>query len=97
MEVFSTFDAYTNILNLDGLKCELKSVYVTDFAKHTSSIQEVAEIIREFELNQVLAEVTKLLRLTLTIPATNASRERLFSSRKCLNYYELFPKGTAIK
>ena len=33
-----------NILDLDGLKCKLKSVYATDFAKQTLSIREVAEI-----------------------------------------------------
>ena len=40
-----------NILNLDGLKCKLKSVYAADFAKQTSSIQEATEIVHELELN----------------------------------------------
>ena len=38
MEVFSILDIYKNILDLDGLKCELKSVYPADFAKQVSSI-----------------------------------------------------------
>ena len=52
MEEFSILDLYKkNILELDGLKCELKSVYATNFAKQASSIQEVAEIIRHLEVN----------------------------------------------
>ena len=61
VETFSTSDVYKNILDLDGLKCELKSVYTASFAK--SNIQEVAKMIEELELNQTLAKVTKLLRL----------------------------------
>ena len=34
---------YRETLKLDGLKCKLKWVYVIDFAKLASSIQEVAE------------------------------------------------------
>ena len=63
-------------MNLDGLKCELKSVYATDFAKQALSIQEVTDIIQELELKQALAELTKLLCLNLNIPATSASRKR---------------------
>uniref|UniRef100_A0A0L8G6U0 HAT C-terminal dimerisation domain-containing protein n=1 Tax=Octopus bimaculoides TaxID=37653 RepID=A0A0L8G6U0_OCTBM len=81
-ETFSSLNVYKNILELDGLKCELKSVYAADFAKQVSSIQEVADIIWELELNQALAEVTKLLHLILTIPATSASSERSFTSLK---------------
>ena len=55
MEAFST---------LVVLKWELKSVYAADFAKQASRIQEFTEIIQELELNQALAEVTKLLHLT---------------------------------
>ena len=73
MEAFSTLDVYKNILDWDRFECELKSVYVADFAKQTSSIQEVAYIILEFELNQALAKVIKLLHLILTISATSAS------------------------
>ena len=32
-EEFSILDVYKNLLDLDGLKCELKSVYTADFAK----------------------------------------------------------------
>ena len=79
MEAFSTSGVYK--------KWQLKSVHATDFAKQVSSIQEVADTIRELEWNQALAEVTKLLRLILTIPATSASCERLFSSLKRVNNY----------
>ena len=51
------------------------------------SIPEITEIIQELKLNKVLAEVTKLLRLILTIPATYASCERLSSSLKHLSNY----------
>ena len=54
-----------NIFDLNVLKCELKSVYAADFANQSSSIQADTEIIRELEINQALAEVTKLLRLIL--------------------------------
>ena len=67
METFSTFDVHENILDLDRMKCKLKSVYTADFAKQASSIQEVAKMIGELELNQPLVKV-KLLYLILTIP-----------------------------
>ena len=38
MEAFSSLDVYKNILNLDGLKWELKLVYAADFAKQASSL-----------------------------------------------------------
>ena len=44
MEAFEILDVYKNILDLDGLKCELKSSYASDFAKQVSSILEVAEM-----------------------------------------------------
>ena len=78
MKAFST---------LDGLKCKLKSAHAADFAKQASSIQEVTEIVQELELNQVLAEVTKLLCLILIIPSTFASFESLSSSVKSVNNY----------
>ena len=49
IEAFLTLDAYKNMWDLNGLKCELKPVYAADFAMQTLNIQEVAEIIREFE------------------------------------------------
>ena len=76
---------YIRLLDFDGLKCELKTVDAADFAKQESNIQEVTEIIWECILNQILAEVTKLLNLILTIPATFASYERSFSSSKRVN------------
>ena len=87
MEAFSTLDVYKKILDLDVLKCKLKSVYTVDFAKQASSIQDVTEIILQLELNQDLAEVTKLLPLILTIPATSASYERSLSLLKHVNSY----------
>ena len=41
------FRMYIKLLDLDGLKCELKSVYAVDLAKQALNIQEVADIIRE--------------------------------------------------
>ena len=69
MEAFSILDVFKNILNSDGWQCELESVFTADSEKQPSIIQEVAEIIRQLELNQALIEVTKLLRLILIIPA----------------------------
>ena len=39
------FDFVYKTLDLNELKCKLKSVYTVDFAKQVSSIQEVREII----------------------------------------------------
>ena len=75
------------VFDLDGFKYNIKPVYAVDLAKQTSRIQEVAEIIRELELNQALAEVTKLLHLILTTPATFASCETLFYTFKNVNNY----------
>ena len=47
LETFSILDLYNNILDLDRLECEPKSIYAADFAKQVTSIQEVAEIIQE--------------------------------------------------
>ena len=77
IEAFSNFQ-----IELDRLKCQLKSVYAT-----TSRPQEITEILWEFELNQALIKVNNLLCLILTIPATSAACERLFSSLKCVNNY----------
>ena len=91
IEAFSTLNAYKNYLDLDGLKCELKSVYAADFAKQASSTQEVTEIIWQLEINQTLAEVTKLLRLIVTIPTTSASCEISSSALERVNNYMLYP------
>ena len=69
------------------LRCELTSVDAVDFVKQSSSIQKVADIIREYKLNQTLVEVTKLLRLIFNIPGPFASCERSSCSLKCLNNY----------
>ena len=61
IEVFSTLDVYKNPLVLNGLKWEQKLAYASDFTKQTSTIQKVAEMIWELELNQALVEVTTLL------------------------------------
>ena len=45
MKAFATLDVLKNILDLDGLKCKLKSVYATDFTKQASNIHKVTEII----------------------------------------------------
>ena len=47
MAAFSMFYVYKNILDLDGLKCDLMSGHAAEFAKQTSSIQEVTAIIRK--------------------------------------------------
>ena len=88
MEMFSTLDVYKNILDLDGLKYEKKSVYAADFAKPALSNQEITEIKQDFEINQALREVTTLLRLILTITATSASFERSSSSLRRVNNYK---------
>ena len=44
MEAFSTLDVNKDILDLNELKCQLKSVYATYFAKQALSIQKVTEI-----------------------------------------------------
>ena len=36
MEVFSIIDVDKNLLDLDGLKCELKSVHAANLAKQAS-------------------------------------------------------------
>ena len=82
MKAFSTLNVSKNILQLGGLKFKLKSVYSADFAKESSHIQKIEEIIRELEQNQAITEVTKSLRLILTIPGTSASCENLSFSLK---------------
>ena len=74
------------------MKRKLRSVCVADFAKQSSSV-EVAEITWELKLNQTLAEVTKLLGLILTVPATPSSDERIHSSLKRANNYMRNPKS----
>lgn len=50
------------------LKCSEKSVYVADLPNQASRIQEVANIMQELKLSQILAEGTILLHQVLTIP-----------------------------
>ena len=44
MEMFPTLGVHKDVLDLDGLKSRLKSVYPADFAKHMSSICDITEI-----------------------------------------------------
>ena len=74
-----------NILDLNGLKFELKSVYAVDLAKQASNIQEITLIIQEIKQKQCLAEVTRLQCRILTIAATSFSTEGSSSSHKCVN------------
>ena len=69
------------ILDLDGLKCQLKLLYAAGFVKQGLSNQDVTEIIRKLDL----AEVNKFLRLVLTKPATSASTEKSLFSPKQVN------------
>lgn len=73
-------DVCKNLLDLDGWKCWLKSVYTADFAKQETNIQEVIDGILELELNKVLEQVAKLLHITLAIYVTSASYEKLLPS-----------------
>ena len=86
--MFSTLDVYKNLLELDVFKCKLITVYVAEFAQQASSIENVAEMRREIELNH--AKVTKLQCWILIIPATSASGDRVFSSVSRVNSYMRF-------
>ena len=72
---------------MDRLKCELKLVYAEYFVKQASSIQEIAEILRELEQNQAMVVVIKLRSLLFTIPITSAFWERASSLLKRVNNY----------
>ena len=87
MKAFSTLDVYIDMSDLDGLKCNLKSICAVDFPKQVPSSQEITEIICKLELNQALAEVIKLQCLILTIPVTYVSCERVSSLLKLINNY----------
>ena len=45
IEAFTTLNVYKKILDLDGLKCELKWFYAADFTKQASNIREFTELI----------------------------------------------------
>ena len=79
------------MLDLNGLKCKLDSVYAADFSKQASNVQDTIEMIQERELNQALIEVTKL-HLILTILVTFASGEIVFFTKACKELYEVIPK-----
>ena len=68
----------------------MKSVYAEDFAKKASRMREVPVLIRELELNQVLIEVSKLLRLIMTIADTSANCEKWSSTLKRVNNYVMY-------
>ena len=72
-------------MDLDELKCKLKSVYAADFPQQASSIQKIREMIRELEL-------IKILGMIQIISPTSISCERWFSSLKYV-----FPKFREIK
>lgn len=64
----------------DLLENELKNIYA-DPAKHLSSLNLLSFLVNN-GLDSVYEEVTKLLRLFLTLPATTASSERSMSTLK---------------
>ena len=92
--IFSYGYIYKKILNLDGLKCELKSVYAADFTKqsikHPRSCRDKIQVL---EQNEALVETTKLPHLILCLRATFTFYEKLSSSLKCVNYYMIYSQS----
>ncbi|KAL4119885.1 hypothetical protein QTP88_012647 [Uroleucon formosanum] len=74
------FKYYPDIFDKDRLKNELYIIYA-DPLKYFAPLEFIDYIFKN-ELQEVYQEVTKLIQLVLTIPATTASSERSMSTLK---------------
>lgn len=72
---------YGKYFDLPKLRSELSIIYLTEkFQK--PYVHDLFIYLKTTNLNENLSLTTKLVLLILTIPATNASAERLFSALK---------------
>ncbi|VEN36716.1 unnamed protein product, partial [Callosobruchus maculatus] len=78
--------SYGHFFDPDRLKSELSVIYVDPDMKHRS-VFNLHKYIMSHQLHAVFPELTKLLRLILTIPTTSCSTERSFSCLKRIKTY----------
>ena len=84
-ELKTVIDFYVSDFNKDDLETQLlnfKAKFRKDFKSEKVVLNDVIEFMRRPGYSELLSEVSKVLKLILVLPATNAQSERLFSKLK---------------
>jgi len=80
-EILLTTEAYPMIAK-EKIETELKVVYCRSDMHEYCKLIELLKFILENNLDDVLSEITKLIKILLTIPMTTSEPERCFSTLK---------------
>ncbi|XP_076046726.1 zinc finger MYM-type protein 1-like [Oratosquilla oratoria] len=80
-EIILTTEAYP-MIDKEKLETELKVFYCRSDMHEYCKLIELLKFILENELDEVLSEITKLIKILLTIPMTTLEPERCFSTLK---------------
>ena len=80
------WDYMTEILTEFGFMCSWKR-YQSTVKKLLTLDRTVTEVLRNLEVRNHLCEVYKLAKLTMVMPATNPTSERIFSLLKLIKTY----------
>ncbi|KAK7893485.1 hypothetical protein WMY93_022637 [Mugilogobius chulae] len=84
----SSLAKYARFFDLVRLKTDLIGLYGSQTLRNECKTPgQLLRFLAQNDLTQTIPEVTKLLHLILTIPATTASVERSFSALKRLKTY----------
>ena len=77
---------YNDDLNVSSLESEIKSIASLDL-EHINDINAFIGWLKENDRTVLYPELTKLIRLVLVLPATNACSERSFSAMRRLKTF----------
>lgn len=80
-------DLYSDEFDFDQLKTQLSLLYNLLDGEKIDSVKQFAEWLKESSSRPFLGQVERLIKLLLTLPATNASSERTFSALKRVKSY----------
>ena len=76
--------------DFEGIRFQVQLETLSEYCKEivdTGSVRTVTEALRNLEVRNHLCEVYKLAKLTMVMPATNPTSERIFSLLKLIKTY----------
>ena len=85
-EIELTTEAYP-MINREKLETELKIFYERSEMHEYCKLTELLQFIMENNLDSVLSEITKLIKILLTVPMATSEPERCFSALKRINFF----------
>ena len=84
-EIVLTTEAYP-MIDKEKLETELKVFYCRSDIHEYCTLIELLKFILENNLDDVFSEITKLIKILLTVPMTTSEAERCFSTLKRINF-----------